>query len=1391
MVAPGAKWPLRPTAACREATQSRVEALALVEERFRDFDVVWAKVHGFPWWPGVLFFSWDVVRRAGIRTDPKIVAELVVPKPEKVEQLATTKGSQATSSSRLKRHCLIMFLDKFNFSVVEMDPSSVASFTAHYDMYERAVMNSKTSRKKAEFKRAVVKATQLLHMGKGAHVDDDLAMLEQPGPMDRVEQAEEDMEADSEEEEHDRELDNVRASREKEDETAGNVEEKVGEKRSAENSQKKSIVRGGNVLKVKDVTGDNGVMIVAKSKPRHKALSAQLRSRGQRTSRKEAVSAAHVAVLPRSPPPLDLAVALKKKQHAVHYDEARGKGPGKLLEIKTIKSTAETDSTVQKGAKKNSRVEVSVMKDVDGISKQLTEQNDDQISDEDAEKERQRGMVLTPLSSIWTTGLSSEPNTESNVQTSLLYKQDFLWDGAVFSNELSLAEKKKAAIERKQTEDGGVGLDRSGKRQSRSAQQSHIRQQLVAGDLDPHTMVQCVAYRSKGHVDDPNSRSRGGPMLDPPFQVVVHPDAVFVADLHAHLATCEIIGFLGGKWDEASKTLYIQAAFPCRSLVIDGDDGSTDVEMDPGSEIELRSIIENAQLEVVGWYHSHPAFAPDPSVRDIENQTSYQQLFQRPCTSIEVGANCKPSEPFVGLIVGTYDTRRSTPVSLFRYFHTRGEKVSGGARREIHMPYEFIPERCHFRSVLQDEERVRTRLFPLYQSVLQHFGFELAACQSQHLPVSSQSTATMRNAMPGSSLRRGRGSFGKRKQQTGSMRSRDKPLKKARARGRSPLRSILAARDRVDQSGDDDNRKLEVLKNEALTSKSALEFSDNESKSEITKSKKDGTLHSVDNQGKTNAITPLPTDAQKNTGCDNVSATNVKSEVRSAEEQVGEVPANAFENTGAHELLPQALHLGVPCRVYGRSILSETQCFNRINESVAGSDANRLKQPLNENGMALSPHPPTTPQKLVQQVVSKSDEAASGWKVGNVIAAVNDTCIAQASLSPPSSGVIPGVLASTDTIVSGRKRTRKPKKPMKYSHRSTSPSSDQPIPSVSPNQTKTPVQTLYDAFRLSGPHFSNGGTHEGITPLLGHGDGPKVDNGLAEGLQYIFVDEAMDMTTTSNGCSGPLAVQKDAGAPSVAMMTKDSDRVNEEVRRFVASLVEKVVEEVASKITAGLSLHEEKAKGSFPLPKVPNWPSDSSGAQVFLNSHKNAKVESSSVKSEPDVHAGAAESNAHSNLQLFGSKGECEDIQTSLQKMADQLDKWKSFQSARPSVAATNLPIQPIPAIESKLVVAEVDPVQDECKVEQDHLAALRTKYGAGVSRCAEQAITLVDYYRSFERRTDLDEIWKSRITKLEKIESSLSEYVQYLNIPVALRRDFVKDLIQYLRGSWATADRR
>lgn len=47
-------------------------------------------------------------------------------------------------------------------------------------------------------------------------------------------------------------------------------------------------------------------------------------------------------------------------------------------------------------------------------------------------------------------------------------------------------------------------------------------------------------------------------MREQPFQVKVMPEVSFICDLHAHLADAEVIGFLGGRWDRDSSTLYIQ-----------------------------------------------------------------------------------------------------------------------------------------------------------------------------------------------------------------------------------------------------------------------------------------------------------------------------------------------------------------------------------------------------------------------------------------------------------------------------------------------------------------------------------------------------------------------------------------------------------------------------------------------------------------------------------------------------------------------------------------------------------------------------------------------------------------------------------------------------------------
>ncbi|KAJ2841951.1 hypothetical protein GGI22_007718, partial [Coemansia erecta] len=147
---------------------------------------------------------------------------------------------------------------------------------------------------------------------------------------------------------------------------------------------------------------------------------------------------------------------------------------------------------------------------------------------------------------------------------------------------------------------------------------------------NPHQMVRCTPF--PGH---PLSSVPGCQ----PFRVVVHTNAQLQMDLHAHLMLSEVIGLLGGSWDAKNKVVTVVRAFPCAAL--ETDDAHTNVEMDPDSEFVVRNQVIDTGLRVVGWYHSHPTFRPDPSIIDIENQTAQQKL-SRDSNSTE--------EPFVGAI---------------------------------------------------------------------------------------------------------------------------------------------------------------------------------------------------------------------------------------------------------------------------------------------------------------------------------------------------------------------------------------------------------------------------------------------------------------------------------------------------------------------------------------------------------------------------------------------------------------------------------------------------------------------------------------------------------------------------------------------------------------------
>ncbi|KAJ1538509.1 Myb-like, SWIRM and MPN domains 1, partial [Cladochytrium tenue] len=104
----------------------------------------------------------------------------------------------------------------------------------------------------------------------------------------------------------------------------------------------------------------------------------------------------------------------------------------------------------------------------------------------------------------------------------------------------------------------------------------------------------------------------------------------------------EVIGLVGGRFDDAARRLYILDVFPCKSVGT-----GIQCEMDPESEVLAHQHFARLGLVVVGWYHSHPTFAPHPSVRDVETQAAHQRLFRRATDGIE---------PFVGAIINPWDT---------------------------------------------------------------------------------------------------------------------------------------------------------------------------------------------------------------------------------------------------------------------------------------------------------------------------------------------------------------------------------------------------------------------------------------------------------------------------------------------------------------------------------------------------------------------------------------------------------------------------------------------------------------------------------------------------------------------------------------------------------------
>ena len=177
----------------------------------------------------------------------------------------------------------------------------------------------------------------------------------------------------------------------------------------------------------------------------------------------------------------------------------------------------------------------------------------------------------------------------------------------------------------------------------------------------------------------------------PPFALAVAPSALAVLDTHAHLSLHEVGGLLVGTYDPATRSLTVTGALPVAE--IGAGSGRTDVEFDPEAEWAARTAIDarGGGARVVGWYHSHPTFAPLPSGIDVANQAAQQAAHGGGGGGSDAGvsggggsdAGDTHPAPFVGAIVAPYDAatrsaRRGGCVAEVAWF--RVEPHAGSAR---------------------------------------------------------------------------------------------------------------------------------------------------------------------------------------------------------------------------------------------------------------------------------------------------------------------------------------------------------------------------------------------------------------------------------------------------------------------------------------------------------------------------------------------------------------------------------------------------------------------------------------------------------------------------------------------------------------------------------------
>lgn len=126
-----------------------------------------------------------------------------------------------------------------------------------------------------------------------------------------------------------------------------------------------------------------------------------------------------------------------------------------------------------------------------------------------------------------------------------------------------------------------------------------------------------------------------------PFELCVSPYAEAVIDFHAHLCYDEVMGVLLGTISDDASTAKKVTVITAVPISVNKKDDVSRVEMDVDEmEVQVKKWTSDGSLQRVGSYHSHPDFAPLPTI--IDTLSFVKDATEIPC---HVEAIVSPYDP--------------------------------------------------------------------------------------------------------------------------------------------------------------------------------------------------------------------------------------------------------------------------------------------------------------------------------------------------------------------------------------------------------------------------------------------------------------------------------------------------------------------------------------------------------------------------------------------------------------------------------------------------------------------------------------------------------------------------------------------------------------------------